>query len=466
MTKLLLRVDGNSNIGMGHLTRCLSLALMLKDFFKTTFYCIYIPDTFEAEIVRSGFNCFKIKNDNDFLELISFSDIVVLDHYGLNSDYQRKVKLIGCKLVCIDDLHDKEFFADLIINHAPGIREDDYTAQKYTQFALGLDYALLRPLFLEQAKKTRTIGSINTVFICFGGSDPENFTEKTLEILIDFKKFQKVIVVTGVAFIHEINIDKFSSKVDNLLLYKDIGELEMLNLMSSSDLLIVPASGVLLEAFSTGSFIVSGMCVDNQKYSFEEFKRQNLIISAENFSTNDIIMALNKAIKLPFIQKKSIDGNQPKRIQNKFLSLIVNLRQARPSDINLFFEWANDKIVRSNSINTEPIIYENHLEWFDRKLNSTETKIFVLELFGNPIGQIRFDKNFNGWFIDYSIDNEVRGKGFGQILVEKGLKQFNVADVFFAQVKESNIASVNVFNKLGFLKTKTIHNVITFEKTI
>ena len=292
-----------------------------------------------------GFNCVKIKNDNDFLELISFSDIVVLDHYGLNSDYQKKVKLHGCKLVCIDDLHEKEFFADLIINHAPGIREEDYIAQKHTQFALGLNYALLRPLFLDQAKKTRTIESINTVFICFGGSDPENLTEKTLKILIDFKKFQKVIVVTGVAFIHDITIDKFISKYDNILRYKDIGELEMLYLMSSSDLLIVPASGILLEAFSTGSLIISGMCVDNQKYSFEEFKRQNLIISAENFSTNNIINALKKAIKSPYKQKKGIDGNQPKRIQYKFLSLIVNLREARYHDINLFYEWANDKYV-------------------------------------------------------------------------------------------------------------------------
>ena len=91
MNKVLFRVDGNSNIGMGHLIRCISLALMLRDDFEITFFCIEVPESVEKEIVNSGFKCFKIIDDNLFLDFINETHIIVLDHYGLGTDYQRKI---------------------------------------------------------------------------------------------------------------------------------------------------------------------------------------------------------------------------------------------------------------------------------------------------------------------------------------------------------------------------------------
>jgi spore coat polysaccharide biosynthesis predicted glycosyltransferase SpsG len=96
----------------------------------------------------------------------------------------------------------------------------------------------------------------------------------------------------------------------------------MLELMSQSDLLIVPASGILLESFSTGAIVISGMYVDNQKYAFEEFKRQNLIISAEDFSVKAMKNALITAVNLPSKHEKIIDGMQKERMLKKFNSLL------------------------------------------------------------------------------------------------------------------------------------------------
>lgn len=322
IVKVIFRVDGSITIGMGHLIRCLALALMLKEEFEITFFCIEVPESVEKEIINSGFAFVKIKNEDNFLELINKSLIVVLDHYGLGTDYQKKIKAIGCKLVCIDDLHDKEFFADLIINHAPGIKEEDYISQTYTQFALGLDNVLLRPAFLEQAKKPRVIEMINTVFICFGGADFKNLTEKVLKIVCEFNNFKRIIVVTGVAYSFDEQLNKFIISQSNIDRYHNVGEFEMLELMSQSDLLIVPASGILLESFSTGAIVISGMYVDNQKYAFEEFKRQNLIISAEDFSVKAMRNALIEAMNFPSKHEKIIDGMQRERMLKKFNSLL------------------------------------------------------------------------------------------------------------------------------------------------
>lgn len=322
IVKVVFRVDGSITIGMGHLIRCLALALMLKEEFEIAFFCIEVPESVEKEIINSGFAFVKIKNEDNFLELINKSLIVVLDHYGLGTDYQKNIKAIGCKLVCIDDLHDKEFFADLIINHAPGIKEEDYISQSYTQFALGLDNVLLRPAFLEQAKKLRVIEMINTVFICFGGADFKNLTEKVLKIVCKFNNFKRIIVVTGVAYSFDEQLNKFIISQSSIDRYHNVGEFEMLELMSQSDLLIVPASGILLESFSTGAIVISGMYVDNQKYAFEEFKRQNLIISAEDFSVKAMKNALIKAVNLPSKHEKIIDGMQKERMLKKFNSLL------------------------------------------------------------------------------------------------------------------------------------------------
>lgn len=49
----------------------------------------------------------------------------------------------------------------------PGIKANQYKSQAYTKFALGPEYALLRPAFLELSKKKRGIKHIKRVFICF-----------------------------------------------------------------------------------------------------------------------------------------------------------------------------------------------------------------------------------------------------------------------------------------------------------
>ena len=197
---LYIRADGNAQIGLGHLVRCSALAHMLKNDFNIIFFCRSIPKSLEQEFNKSGFKVIHIKDDEEFLESISNDKIVVLDGYNFGLDYQRKVKETGCKLVCIDDLHDRKFVADLIINHTPGITPKDYHAQPYTCFALGPEYALLRPSFLEQTKRGRKIKKIETLLIAFGGADPKGLTKKTLQVALEFNIFKRIIVVTGASF--------------------------------------------------------------------------------------------------------------------------------------------------------------------------------------------------------------------------------------------------------------------------
>ena len=452
--EIYIRADGSSKIGLGHIVRCTALAHMLKEHFKITFISKEIPEQNKADLKKAGFEFMIINTEEDFLKILDSDKIVVLDGYDFDTDYQKKIKSKGCKLACIDDLHDKEFFADLIINHAPGVKPEDYKAQFYTQFALGLDYALLRPAFLNQAKKERKIESVEKVLICFGGADFKNLTESTLQTVLQFKEFKNIVVVTGTSYTYLESLDKILKSDIRIEHFHSISEEKMLTLLTDADLAIVPTSGILFETLAAGCKIVSGMYVENQQILFEQFKVLKAFESAEYFGSGDLQVAISKVLKNTLYQTKLIDGQSGKQILDRILYLASNIREVKKTDCELLFEWANNSEVRKNAISKELIIFENHVNWFNSKLNSTNSKMFILEFNDVPVGQIRYDKQHDDWLIDYSVDSKYRGFGFGKMLVEKTLDFFKEEKIS-AAVKKENIASENVFKSLKFNETES-----------
>ena len=145
----------------------------------------------------------------------------------------------------------------------------------------------------------------------------------------------------------------------------------------------------------------------------------------------------------------------------------TTLRLANKKDVELIFNWANDELVRQNAINKEAVKWENHVIWFESKILSQETYIFILELDSLPIGQIRFDKEQDGFLIDYSIDKEFRGNGFGQQILIQSLQkiyEFEGDNITIkATVLKTNIGSKKVFEKAGFLED-TSNNLYIYYK--
>lgn len=134
----------------------------------------------------------------------------------------------------------------------------------------------------------------------------------------------------------------------------------------------------------------------------------------------------------------------------------MKFRKANKNDCKLIFDWANQKEVRLNSIDNKAINWNDHKKWFQEKLNSKESQIFIFEG-KSPIGQIRIDLNEGFYHIDYFVELSHRGKGYGKKMIDM-LKRKNKFPLK-ALVKESNIISSRVFISSGFkmIESKVIN---------
>lgn len=459
--RIVIRVDGDNSIGLGHLTRCMALACMLRKDFDLFFISKVIPEQINNEIINLGFKIKIIVEEIQFFEFLNSKDIIVLDHYGLDTAYQRTIKELGCKLVCIDDLHEQFFHADLIINHAPNVKASSYQTSTYTQFALGLDYVLLRPVFLQRALTKRTEPNLNIAFVCFGGSDNKNLTKLVVDILVPDERFEIINVVIGSAYQHADKLAESIQSDQRFKLYHGINEEEMADLISTSSIAIVPASGILQEVLALGCRAVSGIYVDNQRQIYENYKLMNAFEDAGTFIAEEIKTAIDKAFNNNINTGKPplIDGKSGERLLNKFKQLInednLTLSVAIAEDVDLTYKWAKDKTIRKYSFATHEITFDEHAKWFLSKVNSEDNYYFIALLNGDNIGSIRFDLKEGGAIISYLLDPLYHQKGLGGILLKKGLEfliSMNNANVNFVKgyVMAENISSIKTFVALGY----------------
>ncbi len=459
--KILVRVDGSHQIGLGHFFRCIALAQMLETDFEITFVSKEFPKELSDQIALKGFRFQAISNDEDFLQILHGGNIVVLDGYQFDTSFQFSILNRGVKLVCIDDLHDKPFLADLIINHAPGIDSSDYQVLPTARLALGPDFVLLRPNFLKQAKEERIIDKVEKAFICFGGSDNKNLTESTLKVVAATKRFNTIFVVTGEGYINHGNLSELLPSYPNAEYHHNIDEDEMLRLMLMSDLAVVPSSGILLEAMSAGCKIISGTYVANQQFIFRAYKETGAIVSAGNFSDDELIEALNQPAIAATKTAKLFDGRSGERLLKLFNQLHREfkfiLRPAIESDLEITYQWATNPAVRAFSFNQQPIKPEEHKYWFLKKIKQEDCVFLLMQNEQQSVGSIRFDFEKTNALISFLIDPLFHGMGLGTILLKKGIEfllkvgQREIQSITGYVMKE-NRASIGAFENLNFTK--------------
>ncbi len=128
----------------------------------------------------------------------------------------------------------------------------------------------------------------------------------------------------------------------------------------------------------------------------------------------------------------------------------MRLRPATAEDARRIFEWANDPSTRAVSFSSEPIPWETHVAWFERRLADDACQLFLACDGEEPVGQVRLDHDGARATISVSIAAEHRGRGLGVAAIREAAR---VADVeaIDAFILEDNARSVAAFERAGFV---------------
>ncbi|MBC8152065.1 MAG: GNAT family N-acetyltransferase [Bacteroidetes bacterium] len=129
-------------------------------------------------------------------------------------------------------------------------------------------------------------------------------------------------------------------------------------------------------------------------------------------------------------------------------------RLARPGDVRVYFDWANDPDTRQQSFQTDPIPFATHQAWFSRKLADPNALLLVFEHDGQPIGQVRIERSTGENVIGISLDIAFRGKGLSVPLLNQATAAFFAhfpdEQLIHAYIKPDNRASARAFERAGF----------------
>jgi UDP-2,4-diacetamido-2,4,6-trideoxy-beta-L-altropyranose hydrolase len=193
---ILLRADANSQIGTGHVMRCIALAQAWQDVGGSAMLATCeLPTAVLARLEAESVGVIHIERglseQQDAHRTIDVAlqlgaDWVVTDGYGFGSEYQRTIQKAGLKHLVVDDYgHARHYSANLVLNQNASAIESLYGSREiHTRLLLGTSYAMLRREFLPWRGWKREIpDTARNVLVTMGGADPNNATSPIVRAL-------------------------------------------------------------------------------------------------------------------------------------------------------------------------------------------------------------------------------------------------------------------------------------------
>lgn len=443
--RVYFRADAGPGIGYGHFVRSLSLASMLKDKFNCRFYSA-APTPWQYSMAEGVCPLVALPSGearfDAFLDCLEGGETVVLDNYFFSSAYQLKIKEKGCKLVCIDDLHDKHFYADLLLSPCSD-NASAYDLEDDALIACGPSYALVGEAFLNSCGDCSRDG----FFISFGGSDPEALTLRFARLIKDLYPSARIIAVVGDGF----PVKDELSALPGVAVHVNVNPDKMASLMRSARIAVCSASGTCYEALACGCEVFAGYYVDNQKDFYEMLCRRdlvhplgNLLVDAPDFDT---------PAPSGRISFEGISG----RYQSLFCGLSMDVLPYTALSLeqsHRVWEVRNLPEIRCRMTNAEPFSFESHCAFVDGLRKHPDREYYAFFDGGELAGTYDFVDIIDGKIADrglFVVPGRQRS-GIGaamERLMEPRIARRGVQELTACVLKD-NPASLNFHQAVGY----------------
>jgi UDP-2,4-diacetamido-2,4,6-trideoxy-beta-L-altropyranose hydrolase len=311
-TSVAVRTNGSPAIGMGHVRRCLTLAQALRSDFDASVAFILNDDETARDLVgREGFEVATMSKIGDIgqtrkiIRELSATSLIT-DSYEIGTDYLCAIRPEVKLLVTIDDLADKYFPVDVIVNGASHAVPAIYSALPTTRMLLGPSYVLLRNEFSQEpARKLRE--RIHRVLITVGGSDPLNMTPRLMEWAHDSLQHAELDIVVGP---FHGNSDEIKSMAAQLpVAFKlHFSPADIRTLMLEADVVITGGGQTVYELAAAGAPMIAICLAENQRSSLEGLQQEQAICYLGDVTDAGLAENLKSSLR-------TLDANREQRKQ-------------------------------------------------------------------------------------------------------------------------------------------------------
>ena len=307
--KVVFRADASLEMGTGHVMRCLSLAQVLKyNGANIEFICRKHNGNLIDKIHSNGFNVHELEvlekvevdtrlahsewlgatqqqDADDCIKILKAkkNDWLIVDHYALDEQWQKRLKPYYEKLMVIDDLADRKHRCDVLLDQNFGRSPQDYKNLVPTsaKLLMGSEYALLRPEFEKYRQYSlnhRKDAKFKKLLINMGGTDPDNITGKVIERLQTAKlpKGVEITIVMGKMAPHLASVITRANKLPYRSEVKvDIDN--MAELMANADIAIGASGATTWERCCLGLPTIQLVTAHNQEFIASKLNKINAI---------------------------------------------------------------------------------------------------------------------------------------------------------------------------------------------
>jgi UDP-2,4-diacetamido-2,4,6-trideoxy-beta-L-altropyranose hydrolase len=473
---VVIRADADSSIGLGHVTRCLSLAEAL-----VSLGCrlILVSTTAIPRFLTSNYGAmvdFRVMtgSGDDVLSFVAslgddLPDWVVVDHYRLDARWHSAVRqALGCRVLVIDDLADRRVSADIVVDHNPStdhqVKYRDVLVRGARVFG-GPRFALISSPYSTVVPR-EPAASVRSIGIFVGGTDPLGISGELLRVCrVDLGFEGEIEVVTTKA---NDGLAALRTACDGPLgarLSVDLPDL--VGFYQRHDLYIGAGGGSTWERCCCGAPSLVVGVAENQRIVLAALETAGAALCVyldEPMEFVPVRESLKRLLSDHQLRRESsiaarqlVDGNGSLRIAVAMAVDSLGVRTAGIGDARLTYEWRNDPSVRQMSRDPTSIDFESHLQWFRAALMSEARHVFISEIGRRAVGVIRYDRVAERAFeVSLYCDPVLTGLGIGSAMLAAGEREiqriFGDGTLITAFVVQGNSSSERMFKRSGFVK--------------
>jgi len=300
--KVYIITEGGKNIGLGHITRCVSIYQAFEEAGAQSQLIINGDETVQDLLKGNNCKVFDWLNKKKLLfDILGRADIVFIDSYLADVDLYERVSDTAWTAVYFDDNMRIEYPKGFVLNGAVLAERMPYPKRKGVTYLLGTRYTPLRKEFWDLPAKT-IHQDIKCVMVTFGGADTRNLTPKALKLLADTYPHLLKKVIVAKAFGNMAELEEL--KDDNTELLYSPNAAEMKNAMLESDIAISACGQTLYELARVGIPTI-GICVAaNQLQNIKGWEDTGFI--KHPISWNDVHLANKTTALMSHLQSSSL----------------------------------------------------------------------------------------------------------------------------------------------------------------